>query len=91
MASVRRRIGQLPKRGGARGLSAGPPGRVQGNDQSAASGSGHTSAGLSDSPNPPISRLHMDGPALLKRAPKMSDIRYGTDWDEWWEKPMGSR
>lgn len=29
----------------------------------------------------------MDGPALLKRAPKMSDIRYGADWDEWWEKP----
>lgn len=33
----------------------------------------------------------MDGPALLKRAPKMSDVRYGADWDEWWEKPTEDR
>ncbi|AVF41487.1 hypothetical protein AL486_18640 [Pandoraea apista] len=32
----------------------------------------------------------MDGPALLKRAPKLSEFRYGEDADEWWEKPSHS-
>lgn len=33
----------------------------------------------------------MDGPALLKRAPKLNEYRYGANWDEWWEKPQNTQ